>query len=556
MQIKCTSCGATQELTADQKCGYCGSAIEQEKAQENYKTSTTGETGNLMMMAETAIDATNWEEALQYYNKTLEKNITNSDAWLGKGIAIVYTSKIGDIKTTEAIAYWKNAIKHAENTVAMGKRVAKEINSVVNSFYPAIENHYIQFNELDNAYSELVSRFGILEHALDYATQIDKEEIKISETGYELCKKVIKLPRIYASESKSAAQLAGTLGQFTSNKYAAERARKDSMEKVRAANERLKEISKASKVVNQIQKKYVEIIKNINPNHYCINELLIQEKIIEEEAEKEALKKRQNVYIISIIIGVFLGYSLGNFIGLKINEMGFMFGNLTKFWLILWVALGGYLGYLFTRSHYSKNVDKSESNKLKKNSINLDLEDDSNKQNTISIDSKSEDKSNNKRINKVVVIVIGTILISAIIWLLVDRQKNKNEIQQSTEVENKPSIDEEIVNTSLQNSKYGNESYEEENEDNSTNVDDSSEINSPETNPRDYHKAIIVISKTYFYETPSYEMKRKAFLIEGDSIEFTNEENGFLNATFTNSSGKSTSGWISKNDVEFVEEPK
>ncbi len=81
MQIKCTSCGATQELVANHQCGYCGSAIEQEKAQENYKASTTDEVGNLMMMAETAVDATNWEEALQYYNKALEKDITNSDAW-------------------------------------------------------------------------------------------------------------------------------------------------------------------------------------------------------------------------------------------------------------------------------------------------------------------------------------------------------------------------------------------------------------------------------------------------------------------------------------------
>ena len=194
MQIKCTSCGATQELAANHQCGYCGSAIEQEKAQENYNTSTTGEVGNLMMMAETAVDATNWEEALQYYNKALEKDIANSDAWLGKGIAIVYTSKIGDIKTKEAIAYWKNAIKHAENADAIGKRVAKEINTVVNSFYPTIENHYIEFSGLDNSYQELVSRFATLESAQDYATQLDKEEISYPETGYELSKRVIELP--------------------------------------------------------------------------------------------------------------------------------------------------------------------------------------------------------------------------------------------------------------------------------------------------------------------------------------------------------------------------
>lgn len=87
MQIKCTSCGASQELTNDQNCDYCGSIIELDKSRENYQSFTSGEVGNLMMMAETAIEATNWEEALQFFNKVLEKDISNSDAWLGNSFA-------------------------------------------------------------------------------------------------------------------------------------------------------------------------------------------------------------------------------------------------------------------------------------------------------------------------------------------------------------------------------------------------------------------------------------------------------------------------------------
>jgi len=266
MQIKCTSCGATQELAANHQCGYCGSAIEQEKAQENYKSSTTGEVGNLMMMAETDVDATNWEEALQYYNKVLEKDITNSDAWLGKGIAMVYTSKIGDIKTKEAIAYWKNAIKHAENADAMGKRVAKEINTVVNAFYPAIENHYIEFSGLDNSYQELVSRFATLESAQDYATQLDGENISYHETGYALCKRVIDLPKKYASAAHSSALAEGIVGQFTSNEYSRKYAAQDARGKMNKANERKKEIASAAIIIEQIQAKYIAFIKRINPN--------------------------------------------------------------------------------------------------------------------------------------------------------------------------------------------------------------------------------------------------------------------------------------------------
>lgn len=202
MQVKCTSCGASQNISEAQNCDFCGNLIEIESAKNNYMSFLNGESGNLMSMAETAIDATNWEEALQYFNRVLEKEINNSDAWLGKGIAIVYTSKIGDLKISEAIAYWKNAIKHAANENAMSSRVAKEIDQVVNSFYPTIENHYKEFSGLKNSYEELVNRFSILEKAQEYAIQLDNENITLFETGLNLCKRVIQIPKSITSTNK------------------------------------------------------------------------------------------------------------------------------------------------------------------------------------------------------------------------------------------------------------------------------------------------------------------------------------------------------------------
>lgn len=254
MQIKCTSCGATQELATNQQCGYCGSVIEQEKAQENYKTATTGEIGNLMMMAETAIEATNWEEALQFYNQVLTKEITNSDAWLGKGIAIVYTSKIGDIKTTEAIAYWKNAIKHAENSEAMGKRVAKEINNVVQTFFPNILNHYLEFSSLDNSYAELANRFLILEKAMDYAIQLCPNEAELFQTGYDLCETVVKAPGASATSDQYAAAGAMIYNALAGNKYSA-RSNQDDWAK---ANERKKQILNFGTKIQVVQNKYLD----------------------------------------------------------------------------------------------------------------------------------------------------------------------------------------------------------------------------------------------------------------------------------------------------------
>jgi hypothetical protein len=286
MQIKCTSCGAAQELAPNNQCSFCGSIVETEKAQENYKSSTSGEVGNLMMMADTAVEATNWEEALKYYNKVLEKEITNSDAWLGKGIAIVYTSKIGDIKTTEAIAYWKNAIKHASNSEAMGKRVAKEINKVVNSFYPAIENHYIQFHDLDNSYQELVSRFAKLESAQDYATQLDNQNIVYFETGYALCARVLELPKKYASSAIAGALLDTVKAGLQNNKYK----QRDAGQNYVDANKRSKEILNSAKSIFVIQDKYINSIKSLDPQYNVVSsrEFFRSDLAIEERNEKNS----------------------------------------------------------------------------------------------------------------------------------------------------------------------------------------------------------------------------------------------------------------------------
>lgn len=314
MQIKCTSCGATQELAANQQCGYCGSAIEQEKAQENYKTATTGEIGNLMMMAETAIEATNWEEALQFYNQVLTKEITNSDAWLGKGIAIVYTSKIGDIKTKEAIAYWKNAIKHAENSEAMGKRVAKEINVAISSFYPTIQNHFLQFKDLEDSYLDLFSKFLSLEDAINYSTLIDKSNLVSYENGYVLCQSVEKLLQVSIKIAERESKLPVLSG---STPY-------DLEEFNEKRNKALAAISRKNKIedkLNQVlenKNKFKNVIIEINPNSQLIleskldseNEQSTTSNIDEEFSNVNEVDKK---YGLHMFWGVVLGVIIGSF---------------------------------------------------------------------------------------------------------------------------------------------------------------------------------------------------------------------------------------------------
>ena len=62
--IKCKSCGAVQEISNDQNsCSFCGSAIELQQSKDYYFEIVKSEFGNFLMMAETAEEATNYEEA-------------------------------------------------------------------------------------------------------------------------------------------------------------------------------------------------------------------------------------------------------------------------------------------------------------------------------------------------------------------------------------------------------------------------------------------------------------------------------------------------------------
>jgi len=225
----------------------------------------------------------------------LTKDISNSDAWLGKGIAIVYTSKIGDLKIKEAIAYWKNALKHSPNQEAMGKRVAKEIDLVVNKFYPTLENHFVQFKDLDNSYGELVEKFVILEGAQDYAVKLDPTNITLAKTGYLLCRRVIDTPKNHALADFNSAIAGAVISTFQENKYK----RDDNFKKMSKARDLKKLIEQAAAIVEEIEMKYQNMILALDENDQDLR------KMIEISEQNKKVKAEAAEVNGKIIISIF-----------------------------------------------------------------------------------------------------------------------------------------------------------------------------------------------------------------------------------------------------------
>jgi len=222
--VKCKSCGATNEIAEDQNCDFCGTLMIFKESQDYFDQVISGEFGNFLIMADTALEAEDYTEAISYYNKILETDIKYADAWLGKANGMIYTSKIGDIKMKEALTYWKNSIKFSTNKDSMKLRVGKEINRVTNMFFPNILNHYKKFSSTDNAYGELAQRFMVLESGMKYTCELCPDNIEFFKTGKSLCELVISAPSGMASGAQGAAIASGLIGAFSGNKYDQRRA--------------------------------------------------------------------------------------------------------------------------------------------------------------------------------------------------------------------------------------------------------------------------------------------------------------------------------------------
>lgn len=293
--IKCKSCGAVQEVSNDaSSCNFCGSTIELQKSKDFYTEIVKSEFGNFLMMAETAEEATNYEEASKYYNKILEKDTTYSDAWLGKGNCLIYSSKIGDIKMKEALTYWKNAIKFSEHQEPMKLRVGKEINNVVNTFFPNLLNHYNEFSGLDDSYVDLASRFLILEGAIDYAVQICPDEPAFFQTGFNLCELVIKAPGASATSAQYAAAGSAIFNTLAGNKYSA----KSSGDDWTKANERKKQIQNFGNKIQLVANKYLDGLVRLGVKSESDRPASVNIKPIDTTLFKEYKKK----YTISLIV--------------------------------------------------------------------------------------------------------------------------------------------------------------------------------------------------------------------------------------------------------------
>jgi len=77
------------------------------------------------------------------------------------------------------------------------------------------------------------------------------------------------------------------------------------------------------------------------------------------------------------------------------------------------------------------------------------------------------------------------------------------------------------------------------------------EVDNYEINEGFSGQATVIVEKAYFHDSSDELTKRKAYILKGEQISYTNRENGFIYIEYTNTNNKTTKGWIKDSDFEF-----
>jgi ribosomal protein S27E len=154
---KCPDCGADLKIPEGSSsviCEYCGGNI--------IVTDVLGTTSvmqNCMMLAYSALESNNYKDAYDHFNRAIEIDLKNPNAWFGKGVCIGMIGKIRDNSFGQMIDLFESAFKYApaDKQSNLKKNAAAEIVKVMRNSAKIIQfsNQLLLLGNDDKLYSEI-----------------------------------------------------------------------------------------------------------------------------------------------------------------------------------------------------------------------------------------------------------------------------------------------------------------------------------------------------------------------------------------------------------------
>lgn len=184
---ECPTCHRQIQVPIDipnPACPYCGTGVGQASAAPAASVAT------LMGMAQTAALAGNNEEALSYFNRVLESDPRNSDAWIGKGKAAGWQSTLANFRVSEMLVAFGHAIANADPDAKspVVQSLVLEANHLIVTIYGIARNHMLEFVSLANSWSEYLMRMSQMLDSLEIVISWDDNDRTTLENIIHICK--------------------------------------------------------------------------------------------------------------------------------------------------------------------------------------------------------------------------------------------------------------------------------------------------------------------------------------------------------------------------------
>jgi tetratricopeptide (TPR) repeat protein len=141
-------------------------------------------------MARTALVAGNNAEALGYFNRVLEADPSNSEAWIGKGKAAGWQSSLRNIRLPEMMIAFKHAIATApeQQRAFTTEAAVQETNRLSTALYKVARKHLLEYISLAKSWSSYIVTVATLIDALDEVSKWVPSDRSTLENIVYLCK--------------------------------------------------------------------------------------------------------------------------------------------------------------------------------------------------------------------------------------------------------------------------------------------------------------------------------------------------------------------------------
>lgn len=193
MKTNCSACGAQNEVGL-KNCTYCGNVLTISEEMQN-RIDSLNENGNYFKLAEVAFEGGNYDEAINYYNKCLEKDTNFFECWYKKGLSTLMTSSVGNLKGQMASSSFRIALNNAPNKESFILRLRKDVLPFINKYLFVAFEHFKSYFTLAGSGPEFAEKIARAYDSIDFV--ISEAGIDIAEVKqlYDTLQKVDKSTR-------------------------------------------------------------------------------------------------------------------------------------------------------------------------------------------------------------------------------------------------------------------------------------------------------------------------------------------------------------------------